>query len=269
MSVKHTKIILVAGAVLLFVLLYTAPKTAPHKGKTENKAEVLKADNNASVNVYLGMAEKSLPTDKKQTYDGLMKEKKTDSLENFWDLQKRPDLASVYAEEIAKASGKAEDWFKAGTRYYYSVQFIQDKTETPLLYQCAMRCFSRGLKTDPKNTDAQIMLASCFVEGSSDPMKGIGMLKEVEKTDSNNVKLQLTFAFFSKKSGQNDKALSRFKKVIQLDSAYIEAYLHMADIYEQQGNTAEAIDMLEKYGAKTPDPTEKTEINKYIQQLKK
>jgi tetratricopeptide (TPR) repeat protein len=175
----------------------------------------------------------------------------------------------VYAEEIAKTSGKAEDWFKAGTRYYYSVQFIQDKTENPLLYQCAMRCFSKGLKIDPKNTDAQIMLASCFVEGSSDPMKGIGMLKDIEKTDSNNVKLQLTFAFFSKKSGQNDKALSRFKKVIQLDSAYIEAYLHMADIYEQQGNTAEAINMLEKYGALTPDPTEKTEINKYIQQLKK
>ncbi len=41
-------------------------------------------------------------------------------------------------------------------------------------------------------------------------MKGIALLRDVEKTDSNNVKLQLTFAFFSVKSQQWDKAIKRF-----------------------------------------------------------
>jgi lipopolysaccharide biosynthesis regulator YciM len=112
------------------------------------------------------------------------------------------------------------------------------------------------------------MLASCYVEGSEDPMEGIKRLREIEKTDSNNVKLQLTFAFFSVKSGQLDKAISRFNKVIAIDSNYIEAYLHLADAYEQKNETDKTIKMLEKYSAKTTDVTARIEINKYIEQLK-
>jgi cytochrome c-type biogenesis protein CcmH/NrfG len=132
-----------------------------------------------------------------------------------------------------------------------------------------MRCFSKGLKLKPNDVDARIMLASCFVEGSQDPMQGITMLREVEKTDSNNVKLQLSFAFFSVKSGQLDKAIARFNKVLKVDSNYIEAYLHLADAYERQGKIPETISALEKYSEKTTDVTAKVEIEKYIQQLKK
>ena len=113
------------------------------------------------------------------------------------------------------------------------------------------------------------MLASCFVEGSTDPMQGISMMREIERTDSNNVKLQLSFAFFSVKSGQLDKAITRFNKVLQVDSNYIEAYLHLADAYEQLDNKGKTIEMLQKYSAKTADVTAKVEINKYIDQLKK
>jgi len=49
------------------------------------------------------------------------------------------------------------------------------------------------------------------------------------------VKLQLTFAFFSVKSQQWDKAIRRFNNVLKIDPLYIEAYLHLADAYEQQG----------------------------------
>ena len=191
-----------------------------------------------------------------------------DSVVVFWDKLKRPDLAAYYSEELAKNDNTAAAWVKAGNRYYYAIQFIQDKTAIPVLYQSATRCFSKGLELDPKNTDAKIMLASCYVEGSEDPMEGIKRLKEIEKTDSNNVKLQLTFAFFSVKSGQLDKAITRFNKVIKIDSNYIEAYLHLADAYEQRSEIDKTIKMLEKYSAKTTDVTARMEISKYIQQLK-
>jgi len=130
-----------------------------------------------------------------------------------------------------------------------------------------MRCFEKSLALDPKNTDAKIMLASCYVEGGSNPMEGISKLKEVEKTDSNNVKLQLAFAFFSVKSRQWDKAVSRFNKVLKVDSNYIEAYLHLADAYEQQGDEHNTIEVLKKYASKTNDVTARIEIEKYIKQL--
>jgi hypothetical protein len=56
--------------------------------------------------------------------------------------------------------------------------------------------------------------------------------------------------------------------VIAIDSNYIEAYLHLADAYEQQGNTEKTIALLEKYAAKTQDVTAKEEIDRYIKQLK-
>jgi hypothetical protein len=57
--------------------------------------------------------------------------------------------------------------------------------------------------------------------------------------------------------------------VLKIDSNYIEAYLHLADAYEQQNNADKTIEVLSKYSAKTSDITAKTEIDNYIKQLKK
>jgi hypothetical protein len=271
MSVKKTHLVLIISAVVLFVLLFIAPKIAPkhtdgdgHDHSADNKA----VSSNATLDVYLTLALKNLDPEMKKQNDKLIAAKQLDSVVMFWDKLKRPDLAAFYTEELAKKDNKVANWLKAGNRYYYSIQFTQDKTAIPVLYQSATRCFAKSLELEPNNLDAKIMLASCYVEGSEDPMEGIKRLREIEKTDSNNVKLQLTFAFFSVKSGQLDKAISRFNNVIKIDSNYIEAYLHLADAYEQKNNITKTIEMLEKYSAKTTDVTARIEIEKYIQQLK-
>lgn len=276
MSPKHVKIVLSGGALVLFVLLFIAPKVVSSNEveTSQNESKSVAALNlNATVEVYLNMALKALDADSKAKVNQytLASTKQLfylDSLSKLWDRVKRPDLASYVLEQKAIKSNTASDWFTAGNRYYFSVQFINDETERPILFQSAIRCFKNGLKIDPKNTDSKIMMASCYVEGTEAPMEGISLLKEVEKIDSNNVKLQLTFAFFSVKSGQTDKAISRFNKVLSIDSTYIEAYLHLADIYEQQNNIDKTINALEKYASKTNDPTAKLEVEKYIKQLK-
>lgn len=270
MSSSKIRLILLSFTILLTVLLFIAPRIAP---KTETASKPVRsgsgADMTAGIEQYLKMAEKTLKPDELQQTAQMLSNKQNDSLVFFWDKRRRPDIAAYYTEAIAKAGNKPESWLKAGNRYYNAVQFCKDQTEIPLLYGSAMRCFSKALEMQPDNTEAKIMLASCYVEGTQDPMKGISMLREVEQKDSNNVKLQLSFAFFSIRSGQFDKAISRFEKVLKADSTYIEAYLHLADAYEQQGEKAKTIEMLEQYAKRTPDPMEKAELNKYIQQLKK
>lgn len=271
----NVKILLSCGALILFVLLFMAPKIGESKQSKENKMAVTaNIDLKGNVEMYLNIATKSLDPGLKKQVDLFEQTAQkdisfSDTLARFWDKQKRPDLASFILEKKAQRSAKAYDWFNAGNRYYYSVQFTQDETERPLLLQSAIRCFKNGLKQDPTNTDSQIMMASCYLEGGiGSPMEAIGILKDIEKRDSNNVKLQLTFAFFSLKSNQTDKAILRFKKVLQLDPNYIEAYLHLADIYEQMNDVSKTIEMLEQYAAKTNDPTSKLEVEKYIKQLK-
>jgi len=275
MSPKHVKVILSVGAVGLFVLLFIAPKVSSGEPTKENKmASKATIDLTGNVQMYLSMAERSLAPDLKTQAEQLQKAAQkdivfSDSLARFWDKQKRPDLASYILEKKAERNNKGADWFAAADRYYYSVQFVKDATERPLIFQSAIRCYQNGLKLEPASIDPQIMMASCYLEGGiGSPMDGINILREIEKKDSNNVKLQLVFAFASVKSNQVDKAIARFNKVLQIDPGYIEAYLHLAELYQQMNNVDKAIEMLETYAAKTPDPTEKLEMEKYIKELK-
>lgn len=276
-ATRKTQIGILLTAVVLFVLLFIAPK------KHLAKAQALPADEHAghaheteaTIESYLTNASKSLGLKEKTTLDDLVAAANKSTVDTayvpvilFWDRLRRPDFASYYAEKIADRNQRAEAYLKAGDRYFYSVRFVKDASEVPALYQSAMRCYQKALAKEPSNTDAKIQLAACYVEGSSDPMKGIALLREVEKVDSNNVKLQLSFAFFSVKSGQWDRAIKRFEKVLEIDPLYIEAYLHLADAYEQQGKNAKTIEMLQKYAELTTDATAKQEVLKYIEQLR-
>lgn len=266
-SAALSRLLLIAGALLLSVLLFFAPKMPP-AGKNAAAGPAPAMSSASDMSVFVRTAEKSLKPELLTKLQALQAAKSYDSLVGFWTRMRRPDLASLVSEQKAVATKAQADWMDAGNRYFYSTQFVQDKTEIPLLYQGAIRCYSRYLEKDPGNADVKIMLASCYVDGTADPMKGISMLREIEKTDSNNVKLQLTFAMMSAKSGQLDKAVQRFNKVLRLDSSYIEAYLHLADAYEQQGNKEGTLEMLEKYAARTNDVTARMEVEKYIRQLK-
>lgn len=268
---KKIKVLILLGALVLFVLLFIAPKKAPSalsEGSREAGSKPALPLTSGDLSVYLKLALKNLEPKQKGSAEKLMDLKNFDSLAVIWNQLKRPDLSAYFVEEKAKLLNSSESWNKAGNKYFTSVQFCEDQSEIPVIYQCALRCFNKSLELDPKNVDSKIMLASCYVDGTDTPMEGISRLKELEKTESNNIKLQLTFAFFSVKSGQLDKAISRFNKVIAIDSNYIEAYLHLADAYESSSKPAQAIQMLEAYSDRTDDITAKLEIKKYIEQLK-
>jgi tetratricopeptide (TPR) repeat protein len=266
---------LVSGLILVTVLLYFANRKPPVKkeGPGQNMPVAIKMDE------FLKNAFKNLPSNSRAQWteiqkntlalSGAEKTRWLDSASAFWDSQSRPDIASVFSRKKAENTGAAKDWIFAGQRFYYSVRFVKDESEKPALYSNAIASLEKGIQLDPGNTDAKIDLAACMVEGTQDPMKGITMLREIEKTDSMNLKLQLSFAMFSANSGQWDRAINRFKKVLQIDSNYIEAYLHLADAYEQTGELEKTIEALEKYAAKTDDLLARTTIKEYIIKLKK
>jgi len=273
-SLNKLQITIILFSVLLFVLLYFANKTP--ETTAEELATKGKPMSGKGMQAFVDAKTSTLPDSLKKVYTllnaTLQKDLKNpaslDSMVSFWDRIMQPDVAAFYTEKKADISKTAEAWFKAGERYYYSVRFVKQPEEMEAIYQQAMICFEKGLEKEPKNVDARIKLASCYVDGTADPMKGIGMLRDIEKTDSNNVDLQLAFAAFSSKSGQLDRAVKRFEKVIQLKPDYLEAYLYLADAYEQLGNKQKTIETLQKYADLVPDKEAKNEIKKYIDKLK-
>lgn len=272
-SVNKTQIVVIAGSLLIIVLLLFANTKLPkkqeaagseHAGHTEvtlsasvdNVKKALSAAQKLSVEKLEGAIKTS--ADKKTAYENMI---------NFWDSIQKPLVAAYYMEQAATASPVESNWLESGNRYYAATRFATTEEERHMLFGEAMESFEKVLAINPKNTEAKINLGSCYVEGSSDPMKGIGMLKEVEKTDSNNINLQLNFAFFSERSGQWDKAIARFEKVLKIQPDFIEAHLHLADAYEQKGDKANAIKSLQTYMDLVDDVTIKTEIQDYINKL--
>jgi cytochrome c-type biogenesis protein CcmH/NrfG len=120
---------------------------------------------------------------------------------------------------------------------------------------------------DPKDLDSKIDLGVAYVQDGRDPMKGVGMLKEVEAADSNNVNVQMALGEFSVQSGQLDKAIQRFQKALRIKPEYYALWLQLAEVYGMQNNKEKQIECLKKYVSLEQDPELRHEIEEKIAQL--
>lgn len=180
---------------------------------------------------------------------------------------KKQWVLSVYFEEIKYQQSAADTvWYYLGKNYYDALGFISEASEAEPLISSAVRCFKKATLLNDKNTNAQIMLASCYVQSKS-PMLGVQMLKELEKKDSNNVLLQMQLAEFSLRSNQLDKAIQRYQKVLRLDSTKTEVYAYLSDIYLQKQDTLQSIQFLRKFAATISDTALRSSIKHYIHSL--
>jgi tetratricopeptide (TPR) repeat protein len=268
---KKKQIALIVGVVIVFVLLLFANTKLP-----SNKVEAEEESNsNMALDNYLSKSIDALSTSAKNQVKALQKEAEDSGnkqqsflkLVHLLDSLRQPVAAALYSKQLAEQVSNEATLFEAANRIYNATRFVNQEIKAAFFEQ-AITLYQKTLELNANNTEAKISLAACYVEGSPDPMKGIGMLREIEKTDSNNVNLQMNFAFFSEKSGQWDKAIARFEKVLRIKPDFIEAYLHLADAYVNKGDKTKAIEALEKYKSLIDDTAIKTEISNYIDQLK-
>jgi tetratricopeptide (TPR) repeat protein len=175
--------------------------------------------------------------------------------------------ATYYIEKLADLKKDPGLWYHAGDRYYRAVQMVKTDAHDAVL-QRALDCFNKSLSLDSTNADAKVGLGQCLVQQGQNPMQGIMMIEGVLKKDSNNEKAQIALGAFSIQSAQYPKAIYRFKRVLQIDPAFIEAYLYLAETYEGMGNKQEAISNLEKYSTVAKDTAIKSQVNSYIRKLK-
>ncbi|HVA99578.1 MAG TPA: tetratricopeptide repeat protein [Bacteroidia bacterium] len=274
-SSQKTRLLVIGGAIIIFVLLFFVNKK-PDVVSTAKPSVAANSDSSAiSFDQFIEKQKASVGNENATSLrlealfghaDQNQKINFSDSLINCWDSLKKPAVAAFYAEKKAGFSNAAKDWYRAGDRYYKSAGFV-DPSYRPMLFDKAMDCLNKCLVIEPGNLEAQVDLGVCYVESSTNPMKGISLLKGVLEKDSNNVDAQLNLGFFSVKSGQYDKALYRFQRVLQIDPTYLEAYLFLEDVYEKMGNKTEAIVCLKKYVSLVDDPTIRSEVKSYINKL--
>lgn len=130
--------------------------------------------------------------------------------------------------------------------------------------------FQRSLNLNPGNDSSRVGMGAVIMYGGvGGPMEGIEMIRKVTDKDSNFVYAHWTLGQASLMSGQMPKAVERFKKVAQIQPGNLEAILLVADISEQLGNKADAVEWYGKLLPLIENPEMKKEVEARIAKLKK
>ncbi len=188
-----------------------------------------------------------------------------DQLVAVLDTLQKPAASAFFMQLKARQTNDKADWSKTAERYYVGSKYFP---AAHILVDSAIHAFGKVLALDPDNLSAKTGLGVCYVEGTQEPMKGISLLQEVLRADSNYVDALLNLGSFAMTSGQYQKAITRFEKVLKLKPQYILLYVRIAEAYEKMGNKEKTIEYLEKYVKKEDDVMLRTSIQNEINKLK-
>jgi len=268
-SARSTQILLVTGTALLTAALYLAPQF-----KSESHSEP-RVTGPFSFESALLQAKSALNTQDAALVDGIEKEMSAhpenlllmDSMVHIWDARKMPAIAAYYAEQKAVKDQDESSWEQAAYRYFDAFQSAPDSAIRSTMVAKAIASYEKILQLNPDNLDAKTDLGLCYAEGTKDPMKGIMLLREVIGKNPDHENAQFNLGILSVRSGQYDKAVERFSKVLALNPARTEMYFMIGKAYMMQGNTAKATENFEKFKKSSTDITMINETNNLLNQL--
>lgn len=273
--------ILILSAIILVTVLWNLDIKAPNSNKSGGRAEQETKPSSAALNLQelKSNALNNVPTDVKNNINMLekkfeeasadqQKETRLELADAYFAYKQYAVAALLYLEQSEKDASNAEMYVKAGDAFREAYRAGTDSNITPLLVEKAKSSYQKAMELDPKNLDAKTGVATCYVDASENPMQGIMLLREVVAADPENVNANLNLGMFSMKSGQFDKAISRFETVVKKKPS-AENYAMLAESYEQSGNKVEAIKALKKAKEYIIDPQIIAGVDEYIKKLEK
>jgi tetratricopeptide (TPR) repeat protein len=106
---------------------------------------------------------------------------------------------------------------------------------------------SRKVKNVQLTLTEQIDKALFDIQNGKSPedqMKGILKMRALAESNPENADLQWQMGLFSMQTGQYEKAVARFEKVISLDTQRLDAYMQVAVSYTALQDTSSAKNVL-------------------------
>lgn len=281
-TIRSKQTILIGAVVLLAFFLFTRdikglvkPKQATtgvpavgqltSAGSTINLTEVSTAAKN-SINANLA-AEITTLEDAYKTASEDEKTKAAKVLAEKWEDVEQAVPSALYLEIIANKEHNLNNWLAAGGRLMKAFDNTQDSIISPVLLQKANTAYTNAVALDSANLEAKTGLGITIVNGMGAPMSGIAMLLDVVKKDPKNLKASMSLGTFAIKSGQFDKAITRFNEIIALKPSP-DAYFYLGTAYENLGKNEEAVNAYLNSKKLAANPTLSNFIDKKVKELK-
>src|SRR6201996_4250146 len=184
-------------------------------------------------------------------------------------------LYAYYTGEAAKLEKSEKKLTFAAQLFLQSLRGQDAPALNGWMATNAKELFEKALELNPNNDSSKVGLGASYIFGSQagnpmEVMQGIQRILEVAHRDSTNMYAQLMLGWGGLESGQYDKAIERLTTVVRHQPANIEAILLLAEVYQQKGDKADAINWYEaakkQLGEQNPEMSK--EIDQRIQSLR-
>ncbi len=250
MKLNKTQIGLLIGVILLSTILYFLPKkvlTNPKEGANRDKPQQGESDGAASsanlkaIPLILTESVSELAESEKKA---LVLEENADAktiqkvMEAYTKIDNRIGVA--YCMEQLKDSYSAKD---LGLAYYEAFKQSLVTENKQALAAKVLSYLKPVLEKSPDN-EIKCAIADCYVNTAENPMTGITLLREVIAADSINENALFLLGEFAIKSGQLDKATTRFESLVRHYPSNIKYYVYLAQLFSGQGNHSKAVETL-------------------------
>lgn len=186
----------------------------------------------------------------------------------IWDQLNELPIAAHYAAEAAKLENSGKNLTFAANLFLDHLSHTQDEGVRMWEANSALELLDKAIALEPNNDTLKIKKGSLLVRNTGEPMKGIGILREVAERNPDFLDAQLTLANFSITSGQFDKAIERMDAVLKRHPDEPKALFLLAVAHQSKGENGTAIELLRKCRKLIKDPGLAAEIDEYIKSIK-
>lgn len=272
------QIALAIGAIILVLLLFFVGKTTVKKDNTITQTNTVVP---ISIDEYekqqitkLAQSEKTQLASFSEAIKATKKED-TATLKklylqtsDFWKSKGNLTLNAYYFYQYANIDATKLAYTNAGDMFITVFKEGKDSLISNNLITFALRSYENAIQKDSNDVELQIKLAEVYVQGSQEPMKGIGILRDLAAKLPNNIPVLLALGKLSIQSGQYDKAKERLQKVLQLEPQNTEALYFLAITEAQLGHKEEAIRLFDMCKLLVNNKDFNKEIDDIVKSLK-
>jgi tetratricopeptide (TPR) repeat protein len=189
-------------------------------------------------------------------------------LAKVWENSKQMQASAYFYSRAAKLENSEKKLTFAGQLF---LRLMEDENSPTIQMADAVeaaKCLEQSLVLNPGSEDAKLSLATAYIEGTGEPMRGVQILLGIIREKPEDISANMLLGRMSVQSGQFDKAIGRFETVLKNNPQNKEAMFFMAQAFEGKGDKKKAIEMLEKCKKLVNDPQFSSEIDQKINSLK-
>ncbi|MGL1888460.1 MAG: tetratricopeptide repeat protein [Reichenbachiella sp.] len=265
------KWLVLAGGVVLITILYNLPKVVVDNDVAEvDLREAQEEIDNSHSFVFDEEAEFQADRLLNSINTSASNEKSVifaDSLASLYLGYNQIDSTAKYIDLMLVLDDKSPKNIERAGELYFQIFGISLNQEDAKQYALkAGQCFSTVLenKNDP-NLKAKLAMTKVT---SENPMQGILMMREVLEEYPENETALFNMGLLSMQSGQYEKAVQRFRKLISINSTHEQAAYYLAVCYNNVSDIEKSKEWFQKIKKMSSDPAILQSTDQYLKELK-